>query len=67
MKLDEAQPTTIEVTTTMLTGEHAAAYQEFCGAAADLEGKVKAAQAAQERYQGAIGRLSRLAAKAAGS
>lgn len=47
--------------TETLTGELAEAYREFREAAADLDGKAKAATAARERAQVALARFTRLA------
>lgn len=52
---------TLDDATEVLTGELAEAYREFREAARDLDGKVKAADAAKQRAQVALGRFTRLA------
>lgn len=61
---DDTLPAIVEsVPRVVLEGELAAAYEDFRAAAADIEGKATAYRLSQERYQAALGRLSRLAGK----
>lgn len=51
-----------DVRSTLLTGDHAIAYERFAFAAGSLQEATQALQAAQDKYREALARLSTLAA-----